>query len=109
MLKLCTTKYNGHTLLVSLWGNADSAHPGQGLDPLNYGWKEKNGYNTPDWFLGPSLPYYIFHEGEREEDSLEDHQSDQPDVATVFENNDDSIPKMLGEMTGRVKQRSNRL
>ena len=27
-----------------IWGNADSAHPGNGLDPLNYGWKEKNGY-----------------------------------------------------------------
>ena len=24
-----------------LWGNADSAHPGHGLDYLNYGWKEK--------------------------------------------------------------------
>ena len=26
------------------WGNADSAHPGHCLDPLNYGWKEKTGY-----------------------------------------------------------------
>ena len=73
-----------------LWGNADSAHPGHVLDPLNYGWKEKNGYYTPDWFLGPALPDYLFHEREREEDSIEDHQSYQPDVATVFENDDDS-------------------
>ena len=41
-------------------------------------------------FLGPALPDYIFHEGEREEESIKDHQSDQPDVATVFEYNDDS-------------------
>ena len=72
-----------------IWGNADSAHPRHSLDPLNYRWKEKNGY-TSDWFLGPALPDYIFHEGEREEESIKDHQSDQPDVATVFENNDDS-------------------
>ena len=71
-----------------LWGNADSEHLLHGLDPLNYGWNEKNGYYTPPWFLGPALPYYLLHEGEREEDSIEDHQSDQPDVATVFKNND---------------------
>ena len=70
-----------------LWGNADSAHPRNGFDPLNYRWKEKNGYNTPDWFLVPALSDY--HEGEREEDSIEDHHSDQSDAATVFENDDD--------------------
>ena len=68
-------------------GNADSEHPGNGLDPLNNEWKEKNGYYTPDWFFGPALPDYIVHEGEREKDSIEDHQSD---VATVFENAEDS-------------------
>ena len=73
-----------------LWGNADSAHPSHSLDPLNYRWKEKHGYNTPDWFLGPALPDYIFYEGEREEDSIKNHQSDQSDVATIFENNYDS-------------------
>ena len=57
------------------------------MDPLNYGWKEKNGYYTPDWLFGPALSDYLFHEGEREEDSIEDHQSD---VATVFENDEDS-------------------
>ena len=73
-----------------LWGNADSSYPRHGLDSLNYRRKEKIGHNIPDWFLGPVLPDYIFHEGEREEESIKDHQSDQPDVATVFENNDDS-------------------
>ena len=43
-----------------LWGNADSAHPGHALDPLNYGWKENNGYYTPDWFLGHTMPDYLF-------------------------------------------------
>ena len=48
-----------------LWGNADSAHSGNGLDPLNYGWKEKNGYYTPDWFFRPALPDYFFMKGTR--------------------------------------------
>ena len=57
------------------------------MDPQNYGWKENNGYYIPDWFFGPVLPDYLFHKGEQEEDSIEDHQSD---VATVFENDEDS-------------------
>ena len=74
-----------------IWGNADSARPGHGLYHLmNHGWKEKNGYYTPDLFLSPALLGYLFLEGEQEEDSIEDHQSDQPDVNTVFENDDDS-------------------
>ena len=73
-----------------LWENADSAHFGHGLNPLNYGWKEKNYYYIPDWFLGPALPDYLFREWEREEDSIEYYQSAQPDVATVFLNDDDS-------------------
>ena len=68
--------------------------------------EKKNGYYTSDWFFGPALPDYLFHEGEREEDSVEYHQSD---VATVFELMKIQIPKMLGMMTRRVKQRSNRL
>ena len=60
------------------------------MDPLNYGWKEKNGYYTPDWFLEPALPDHLFNEGEREDDSIEDHQNDQPDVATVFEKDNES-------------------
>ena len=52
--------------------------------------ERKNGNYTPAWFFGPALPDYLFHEGEREGDSIEDHQSNQSDVATVFENDDDS-------------------
>ena len=40
--------------------------------------------------LAHTLLDYLFHEGEREEDSIEDHQIEQLDVATVFENDDDS-------------------
>lgn len=42
-----------------LLGSADSPHPEQGLDPLNFGWKEKNGYYVPEWFVGP-LSQIIF-------------------------------------------------
>ena len=47
-----------------VWGNADSAHPGEGLDPLSYGWKDKNGDYAPDWLSGPALPDYLFQEGD---------------------------------------------
>ena len=57
------------------------------MDPLNYGRQGNNGYYTPDRFLVPALPDYLLEEGEREEDSIE---GEQPDVATVFENDDDS-------------------
>ena len=87
--RLHTTNCNGHTSFnIILLGNAVSAHPGHGLDPLNYGWKEKNGYCTSDWFLGLAMPDYLFQEGEREENSIEDLESDQPDVATVFDDDD---------------------
>ena len=43
---------------------------------------------TGSWDLPCQIIF--FHEREREEDSIEDHQSYQPDVDTVFENDDDS-------------------
>lgn len=43
-----------------IWGNADSAHPSQGLDPLEYGWKNDNGHYYPDWFPGPAEPDSLF-------------------------------------------------
>ena len=49
--------------------------------------------------LGPALPDYIFHEGELEEESIKDHQSDHPDLAIVFENNDDSNSENAGSET----------
>jgi len=68
-----------------VWGNADSAHPGEGLDPLNYGWKDKNGDYAPDWFSGPALPDYLFQEREL----LDEDPVDQPDLATEFNDADD--------------------
>ena len=81
-----------HFTSLALFGEmmTRSAHPGHGFDSLNYRWKENNLYYTPKWVLGPALPDYILHEGEREEDSMEEHQCNQPDVANVFENDDDS-------------------
>ena len=80
--KTVHSKMQWEQFISILWGNADSAHPGHGLDSLNYGWKEKNCYYTPDLFLGHALPDYIFRKG--------NERSDQPDVATVFESDDDS-------------------
>ena len=58
------------------WGTADSPHPGQDMDPLNYGWKDKNGIYIPDWFSGPAIPDDLFKEddlmGEPDNDSEEE-------------------------------------
>lgn len=83
------TVHNGPTTLASCGGNADSSHPGHGLDPLNYGWMESNGYNAPEWFFGSAVPDDLF-EGEREDESVEDLQGDQSDVVTEFDDADES-------------------
>lgn len=51
-----------------IWGNADSTHPDQDLDPLLYGWKDERGHYAPDWFPGPAEPDILFegdHQSER--------------------------------------------
>lgn len=76
-----------------LWGSADSPHPGHGLDPLNFGWKEKNGFYVPEWFVGPALPDNLFQEEEQEEQEeggMEDLQCNIPDADTLLENAKDS-------------------
>lgn len=47
-----------------IWGHADSAQPAQGLDPLNYGWRESNECYTPEWFTGPCMPNLLIQEEE---------------------------------------------
>lgn len=58
-------------LISIVWGNADSAHPGENLDPQNFGWKEKDGYYDFDWYSGPSMPDDLFDE---EDETQEDYQ-----------------------------------
>ena len=59
-----------------LWGNGDSPHPGNNLDPLNYGWKKENGEYTPDWYTGPVMPDDLFHEVEGEEGDVNENEED---------------------------------
>ena len=61
------------------------------MDPLNYGWRDKNGCYTPDWFLGPAIPDNLFQKLERGKGDVEDHESDQASVATVFDEDDSHI------------------
>ncbi|KAJ8031889.1 hypothetical protein HOLleu_25241 [Holothuria leucospilota] len=89
-----------------LWGSADSPHPGHGLDPLNFGWKEKNGFYVPEWFVGPALPDNLFQEEEQEDGSVEDLQCNIPDAATVFEDAKDSSFEPPWSDDSTVKQRS---
>lgn len=73
-------------LISMVWGNADSAHPGENLDPRNFGWKEKDGCYAPEWFSGPSMPDDLFQgEDEEQEDCVEDCESDDSDFADVFD------------------------
>ena len=46
-----------------LWGNADSAHPGNGVGSSELRMERKNGYYT--WFFGPALPDYLFMKGNK--------------------------------------------
>ena len=63
------------------------------MDPLKYGWKDKNGCYAPNWFMGPAVPDDLFREGD---DSmvLDDLQSDQPVVATAFDDAEDSSSEL---------------
>jgi hypothetical protein len=81
--------------ITIIWGQADSPHPGLGLDPLNYGWKDKNGYYTPDWFLGPAVPDELFQEGGQDDETTDDVQNDQQDMPdTDFDDVDDSSAEL---------------
>ena len=73
-----------------IWGNADSAKPADGLNPLNYGWKEDNGKFVPDWFPGPAMPGELF-EGDIEADDRQEENVDGDDHAgTEFDYGDAS-------------------
>lgn len=71
-----------------IWGKADLAHPRDGLDPLNYGWKEKHGCYIPEWFMGPALPDVLFKEVKCKEEVEDDHESDHAFVAPVVDEDD---------------------
>ena len=77
-----------HTSLV-LCGNTDSSHPGEGFDPLNYGWKDMNGYYAPDWFSGPAIPDHMFEEPV-DNSCSEEHENGELDLATEFDDADGS-------------------
>ena len=49
-------------LVSTIWGKASSPEPAHNLNPLDYGWNEKNGYYVPIWFTGPTLPKDLFEE-----------------------------------------------
>ena len=64
-----------------IWGNAGSPQPDHDLDPLQYGWKDTNGHNTPVWYPGSAEPDNFFegdHESERSE-SGDDGQTEDSD------------------------------
>ena len=72
-------------LISMVWGNADSAQPGERLDG-NFGWKEKDGCYDPDWYSGPSMPDDLLEEEEDEEqDYVELCESDDLDFANMFD------------------------
>lgn len=86
-----------------MWGNADSAEPGQDLDPVNFGWKCDNGLYSCDWFAGSPVPDDLFLEStnirdgtvqsdNREKDYMEDmiDEQDIDDLSSGPEWSDDS-------------------
>ena len=91
-----------------LWGNADSAYPGHGFDPQNYGWKDTNVYYTPDWFLRHALPDYFFMNGNEKSIVYRITRVTNQMLLLFLKMMMIQIPKMLGVMTRRVKLISNR-
>lgn len=79
-------------LISMIWGNADSAHPGEGLDPQNFGWKEIDGCYAPEWFSGPPMPGDLFQEDEDEEQEeyIEDYENGDSDFANVFDGDNET-------------------
>lgn len=75
-------------LISIIWGNADSAKPGHGLEPQNYGWKEKDGFFTQEWFLGDAMPDYLFRQMENGENNTESQEKNQPDEVSAFDDDD---------------------
>ena len=78
--------------LSILWGNADSPYPGEGLDPLKFGWEQINGYYAPEWFSGPAFPNELFQEREQD-DTMEDIQSNESNDIE-FDDTDDSSSEL---------------
>ncbi|XP_041362193.1 uncharacterized protein LOC121378189 [Gigantopelta aegis] len=89
---LCNKTKRAHFVSI-VWGHADSSHPDQGLDPLNYGWKDKNGCYVPDWFSGPAVPDYLFLKGNVSERAV-DLGNDQPDLAAEFDDVHDASSEL---------------
>ncbi|KAK6168800.1 hypothetical protein SNE40_019977 [Patella caerulea] len=69
-----------------IWGRADSADPGHGLDPLQFGWSKKNGCCSPEWFLGPAMPDNIFDDVDSGEDITDDLDGDHLDDGSNSDN-----------------------
>ena len=57
------------------------------MDPLDYGWDEKNGCYVPIWFRGPSLPEDLFEE--EDENTPELLGNDEQDAE--YDNAEDSV------------------
>ena len=54
--KVLELKVKRSHMIARLWFNADQPNPSMGLNPLNFGWVEKEKILFPKWYDGSSLP-----------------------------------------------------
>lgn len=57
------------------------------MDPLAYGWKDRNGLYSPDWFTGTALPEELFEEGESD-NGINELPNYPTDEAVEFDNDE---------------------
>ena len=60
-------KVNRANYVSLLWARAGSPKPAEGLDPLNFGWKERGSVLSPVWYIGPCVPEDVFAQPSEEE------------------------------------------
>ena len=79
--------------VTSLWCAAATTQPTRGMEPTNYGWRMVNGYLTPQWFEGESLPTSVLEAEEQSEpvgdvESPDAHDDDDYDDEPWSEDSD---------------------
>lgn len=70
-MKIRRTQY-----VTTLWTNADTAAPGEGLSPTDYGWSVIDNLLKPTWFDGPAIPDSLFTNDSEPEDMEIEDESD---------------------------------
>ena len=100
----CTNSLRKHIKIANyvakMWKRAAEQDPTEGENPLNYGWELGEDGLQPEWFDGKQLPDSITEDEENGDtgpinDSTNDNESEDSDVAWNEEDSDDDSEDLL--------------